>query len=146
MDIYEITEEIIVRMSQSACKKNVTMSLDGESTFVKGIPSLCDEIIFNLCENAVKYNKEGGTVRVSVRQEDTGAALIVEDTGIGIPFEYRNRVFERFFRADKSHCSNIKGTGLGLSIVKNAVAYLGGSVELDSKEGVGTRITVHFVN
>lgn len=146
VDIYKIAGEIIERMQHSAEKKNVTMSLDGESTVVKGIPSLCDEIIFNLCENAVKYNKEGGNVKVSIRQEETGADLIVEDTGIGIPFEYQNRVFERFFRTDKSHSSSIKGTGLGLSIVKNAVAYLGGSLELESTEGAGTKITVHFVN
>ena len=141
-----MTGEIIERMQHNAEKKNVTMLLNGENAVVKGIPSLCDEIIFNLCENAVKYNKEGGTVKVSIRHEDAGVALTVEDTGIGIPFEYQNRVFERFFRADKSHSSNIKGTGLGLSIVKNAVAYLGGSIELESTEGEGTKITVHFAD
>ena len=146
VDIYEMTGEIIERMQHNAEKKNVTMLLNGENAVVKGIPSLCDEIIFNLCENAVKYNKEGGTVKVSIRHEDAGVALTVEDTGIGIPFEYQNRVFERFFRADKSHSSNIKGTGLGLSIVKNAVAYLGGSIELESTEGEGTKITVHFAD
>ncbi|MDO4485359.1 MAG: ATP-binding protein [Bacillota bacterium] len=144
VDLFELASVVAERLKINAEEKKVSVRIEGESTVIKGVPSLCEEIIYNLCENAIKYNKEGGSVRVEAKPEASGAVLVVEDTGIGIPYEYQDRVFERFFRADKSHSNQIKGTGLGLSIVKNAVLYLGGRVELDSTEGKGTRITVHF--
>ena len=146
VDIFETASDVVERLKASADEKKVSFMLEGEKTVVRGIPHLCDEIIFNLCENAVKYNKEGGSVNVSIKPDDDGAVLIVEDTGIGIPYEYQDRVFERFFRADKSHSNQIKGTGLGLSIVKNAVIHLGGTIELESSEGSGTKITVRFAD
>ena len=120
------------------------MYLEGESAKIKGIPSLCDEIVYNLCENAIKYNKEKGSVTVCVKNLREGVELSVEDTGIGIPFEYRERIFERFFRVDKSHCQEVDGTGLGLSIVKHAVHRLGGTIDVDSVEGAGTKMIVKF--
>ena len=146
VDIFETASDVVERLKASADEKKVSFMLEGEKTVVRGIPHLCDEIIFNLCENAVKYNKEGGSVNVSIKPDDDGAVRIVEDTGIGIPYEYQDRVFERFFRADKSHSNQIKGTGLGLSIVKNAVIHLGGTIELESSEGSGTKITVRFAD
>ena len=111
---------------------------------MKGIPSLCNEIIYNLCENAIKYNKENGSVMITVSDLNEGATVTVEDTGIGIPFEYRERIFERFFRIDESHSSTVDGTGLGLSIVKHAVSYMGGTIEVESAEGIGTKMIVRF--
>lgn len=146
VDIFEIAKSVIERLKSKADEKNITFSLDGERSMIKGIPSLCDEIVFNLCENAIKYNQENGSVNVSVKSGRTGTVLSVEDTGIGIPFEHQNRVFERFFRVDKSHCQQVTGTGLGLSIVKNAVSYLGGTLDLQSTEGKGTKITIYFPN
>ena len=111
---------------------------------MNGIPSLCDEIVYNLCDNAIKYNKEGGSVIIRVEDLNEGVTLTVEDTGIGIPFEYRDRIFERFFRVDESHSQTVDGTGLGLSIVKHAVSYMGGTIEVESAEGVGTKMIVRF--
>ena len=111
---------------------------------ITGSPALCDEIIYNLCENAIKYNKENGSVTITVHDLREGTELIVEDTGIGIPYEYRNRVFERFFRVDKSHSQVVDGTGLGLSIVKHAVARMGGTIEVDSVEDAGTKMIIRF--
>ena len=101
-----------------------------------------EEIVYNLCDNAVAYNREGGRVRVSVEQTPQGARLTVADTGIGIPPEAQERVFERFYRVDKSHSSG--GTGLGLSIVKHGAAYLGARVQLDSEPGRGSTFTLLF--
>jgi len=102
------------------------------------------EMIFNLCDNAVKYNKPGGEVTVSVEDRPEGVVLTVRDTGIGIPYAHRNRVFERFYRVDKSHSREIGGTGLGLSIVKHGAMLHGATIALDSEVGVGTTISVTF--
>jgi two-component system phosphate regulon sensor histidine kinase PhoR len=101
-------------------------------------------MVYNLVENAIKYNKEGGTVLVTVRMADAGPRLTVEDTGIGIPYESQSRVFERFYRVDKSHSKEIGGTGLGLSIVKHGAKYHDAQVSLSSEPGKGTEITVQF--
>jgi len=144
VDLMETAKDVIERLSLMAEGKKVSMYLEGESGIIAGIPSLCTEVIYNLCENAIKYNKEGGSVTVNIRTMREGVELSVEDTGIGIPFEYRDRVFERFFRVDKSHSSNTDGTGLGLSIVKHAVLRMKGSIDIDSMEGAGTKISVRF--
>ena len=102
------------------------------------------EIIYNLCDNAIKYNKEGGSVTVNVHEEDGKAAVTVQDTGIGIPEEDLDRVFERFFRVNKSHSKEIGGTGLGLSIVKHGAAYHNARIRIDSKLNNGTSITIVF--
>lgn len=144
VDLYSISQNVTERLREKAEENDIKIYLEGESAKIKGIPSLCDEIVYNLCENAVKYNKEKGSVTVCVKNLREGAELSVEDTGIGIPFEYRDRIFERFFRVDKSHCQEVDGTGLGLSIVKHAVNRLGGTIKVDSAEGVGTKMIVRF--
>ncbi len=144
INMFAVADEVIKRLQTTADSRKVKLNIKGEDTYVKGVPSLCDEIIYNLCENAIKYNKEEGRVTISVMKEADEAVITVEDTGIGIPAEYRDRVFERFFRVDKSHSSNVSGTGLGLSIVKHAVLHMGGKLELESTEGAGTKITVRL--
>ena len=118
------------------------MELKGESVNIIGIRPVIDEMIYNLCDNAIKYNKDNGKVTVKISKCDSHAVITVKDTGIGIPKEHQQRVFERFYRVDKSHSRKIGGTGLGLSIVKHAVAFHGGTVTLKSTEGKGTTITV----
>ena len=107
-----------------------------------GVRRLLYEIVFNLCDNAIKYNTDGGRVQVTVTKENETAAVTVRDTGIGIPPDQQDRVFERFYRVDKSHSKASGGTGLGLSIVKHAVAYHHGTLDLESQPGKGTTITV----
>ncbi|NLD18693.1 MAG: PAS domain-containing protein [Clostridiales bacterium] len=144
VDLFETAKDVIDRLNLYAGEKNVNLYLDGEHTLIKGLQPLCSEVVYNLCENAIKYNKEGGSVTVCAKNQVDEAVLTVEDTGIGIPFEYRERIFERFFRVDKSHCSNVTGTGLGLSIVKHAVSQMGGTIEMESSEESGTKMTVRF--
>lgn len=144
VDLFEISKRVIDRLKDVAENKNVSLYLEGESAEISGLPSLCDEIIHNLCENAIKYNRENGSVTINVKNRDEGVILSVEDTGIGIPHKYRDRIFERFFRVDKSHSQKINGTGLGLSIVKHAVLHLGGSIEVESHENAGTKMIVRF--
>ena len=124
--------------------KNVSIQLEGTKTVIQGIPQLVSGIVFNLMDNAVKYNKDGGLVIVRLGQEGNQAVLTVTDTGIGISPEHQERVFERFYRVDKSHSKEIGGTGLGLSIVKHAALILGAAIELDSTVGKGTIVTVRF--
>ena len=120
----------------------MTLELQGGPAQVHGVPQIVDEILYNLCDNAVVYNRPGGKVCVTVADTDEGARVTVEDTGIGIPQEVQSRVFERFYRADKSHSAG--GTGLGLSIVKHGAAYLGAKVTLESEEGKGSTFTLLF--
>ena len=111
---------------------------------MNGVRRYLYEIIYNLCDNAIRYNKEGGSVTVGLNKNANNVILKVSDTGIGIPVEHQSRVFERFYRVDKSHSKETGGTGLGLSIVKHAVAYHGGRIKLDSTAGEGTTVTVEF--
>ena len=105
---------------------------------------ILDEMVYNLIENAIKYNKDGGSVTVTVDMGDAGARISVEDTGIGIPYQSQSRVFERFYRVDKSHSKEIGGTGLGLSIVKHGAKYHDAAVSLESVPDKGTRVTIDF--
>ncbi|MBQ9165738.1 MAG: ATP-binding protein, partial [Oscillospiraceae bacterium] len=109
-----------------------------------GVRRLLFEILYNLCDNAIKYNVEGGRVKITVTERAGETAVSVQDTGIGIPLEHQDRVFERFYRVDKSHSKESGGTGLGLSIVKHAVQYHNGTIQLQSEPGKGTTITVSF--
>ncbi len=143
-DLYEIAEEEVSRLRDEAEKKNVTLNLTGEVAIVNGVSRLLHEIVFNLCDNAIKYNRDGGSVSVDVKASDGGAVLTVSDTGIGIAPEDRQRVFERFYRVDKSRSKEVGGTGLGLSIVKHAVMDMGGSIDLESTFGEGSTFTVTF--
>ena len=143
VDLYETAKETIERIKPSADKRGIDIRLKGEGCVVKNAGRLVQEIVFNLCENAVKYNKDGGSVTVEVC--DAGnPTFIVSDTGIGIPKEDIGRIFERFYRVDKSHSRQTGGTGLGLSIVKHAVEYLGAEISVESEPDKGTTITVKF--
>lgn len=146
LDIAKMASDTAALLRDTAEKKNVKINLECEPTEIYGVRQLYSEIIYNLCENAIKYNKDGGSVTVSVHPKNGGIELTVSDTGIGIPPEHRSRVFERFYRVDKSHSKATGGTGLGLSIVKHAVQYLGGQIDLTSRVGEGTKITVFFPN
>jgi two-component system phosphate regulon sensor histidine kinase PhoR len=142
VDLYQVASETLETLDNAAAQRQVRMSLSGHSVTVNGVRGLLKEIIYNLCDNAIKYNVEGGTVQLSVIDDHDVAIIQVKDTGIGIPLEHQNRVFERFYRVDKSHSKQTGGTGLGLSIVKHAVAIHNGKIELDSHVGQGTTITV----
>ena len=142
VDLLTLSQEAADDLTAAAEQKNVTISVTGESTCVSGVRRLLYEVIYNLCDNGVKYNVEGGSVSVRVGTEDGKAVVSVADTGIGIAPEHRERIFERFYRVDKSHSKASGGTGLGLSIVKHAVQYHHGTVELQSEEGKGTTIRI----
>ena len=142
VDLLTLSQEAADDLTSAAEQKNVTVSVTGESTCVSGVRRLLYEVIYNLCDNGVKYNVEGGSVSVRVGTEDGKAVVSVADTGIGIAPEHQGRIFERFYRVDKSHSKASGGTGLGLSIVKHAVQYHHGMVELQSEEGKGTTICI----
>ena len=144
VDLYALASDTLDSLHLSAGQHELTLQLTGEHAEVYGNWQLLSELLYNLCENAIKYNRPQGSVTVEVRQEKDQVRLAVEDTGIGIPKEHQNRVFERFYRVDKSHSKAIGGTGLGLSIVKHAAQFHGASVVLSSRPGVGTRIEVTF--
>ena len=144
VDLYQMAENVTESLSAESENAGVRIMLEGESTKLNGIPQLLQSIIYNLCDNAIKYNHKGGTVIVTVIQQEQTALLCVQDTGIGIPAEDQNRIFERFYRVDKSHSKEIGGTGLGLSIVKHAVKLHNAVLELDSVVGKGTTVTVKF--
>ncbi len=143
-DLHSIAEDVILRLENVAAAKDVSLVLEGGCAKVNGNCLILEEIIYNLCDNGIKYNKNGGSVTVSCEMADGGAVLRVRDTGIGIPADKKERVFERFFRVDKSHSKKIGGTGLGLSIVKHAAAYHNAKITLQSTPDVGTEITIVF--
>lgn len=143
-DLYALADEVLRSLSREPLNAGIEMTLEGESAFVFGVPQLLRSIIYNLCDNAVKYNRRGGFVGIRVVKEDGSAILSVTDTGIGIPREHQERIFERFYRVDKSHSKEIGGTGLGLSIVKHAARLHHAEIQLDSEPGAGTRIAVSF--
>ena len=144
VDIYELSEDIVKRLTPIAEKRNISFSLIGETAKVYGVRKILDEMIYNLCDNAIKYNKENGIVDVIINRAGGKTSVTVRDTGIGIPTSEQNRVFERFYRVDKSHSKFVGGTGLGLAIVKHAAAYHGAEVSLESTEGKGTSVTIVF--
>lgn len=142
VDLLAVAEEAAADLSEAAKARNISLLAEGESVFVFGIKRLLYEVIYNLGENAVKYNVENGNVLISVAKEENSAVLTVKDSGIGIAPEHQSRIFERFYRVDKSHSKASGGTGLGLSIVKHAVQRHGGKIELESEPGNGTIIRV----
>ena len=144
VDLYELSADIINRLKPIADKRNISLNLIGESTVVSGTEKILDEMIYNLCDNAIKYNVDSGTVDIILSESNNHIKLTVRDTGIGIPQSEQNRVFERFYRVDKSHSKEIGGTGLGLSIVKHAAIYHNAEIKLKSELGKGTSITVIF--
>jgi two-component system phosphate regulon sensor histidine kinase PhoR len=144
VDLYALADDTIQILSQEADEAKIQMHLEGENAVVYGIPQLLQGIIYNLCDNAIKYNREGGSVTVSVKNEEHQVQLSVVDTGIGIPAEHQERIFERFYRVDKSHSKEIGGTGLGLSIVKHAARLHDASIKVHSVVDGGTTIVVSF--
>ncbi len=142
MDLYGMAENVLNQVRPAAEKRKLKLALKGGPAMAGGVPQILEEILYNLCDNAVAYNREGGSVTVTVEDTGEGARLTVEDTGVGIPAEARDRVFERFYRVDKSHSRG--GTGLGLSIVKHGAAYLGASVSLRSEVGKGSTFVLTF--
>lgn len=144
VDLYSLSEEILTRFKSTAAKRDITLRIIGETAFVDGVRIILDEMISNLCDNAIKYNKDSGSVTVDIASNEHNVTLSVSDTGIGIPKEHHNRVFERFYRVDKSHSKQIGGTGLGLSIVKHAAMFHDASYNIDSTVDKGTTITITF--
>ncbi|MBQ7098071.1 MAG: PAS domain-containing protein [Clostridia bacterium] len=145
VDLYDLADETINRLKMVADKRGITVRLIGEHVKVQGVRKILDEMVYNLCDNAIKYNKEGGSVEVVVSACDNGKAYFsVRDTGIGIPNSEQGRIFERFYRVDKSHSKKVGGTGLGLSIVKHGAAFHNAEIILESVVDVGTRITLEF--
>lgn len=143
-DLYEIVRAKTEILKGAAESVKVTLVLSGKSTFVYGIPHLLGDIVYNLCDNAIKYNRENGTVNVDIKSEEHFVILTVSDTGIGIPEEHKERIFERFYRVDKSHSKEVGGTGLGLSIVKHAAKIHNAEINLTSTINKGTSISVRF--
>lgn len=144
VDLYELSEKVLSLLDTKARRTGITLSLEGKACVINGIPQLLEGIIYNLVDNAIKYNRENGSVSVEIKENEKNVTLTVCDTGIGIPEEYRERVFERFYRVDKSHSKEVGGTGLGLSIVKHAAKLHQAHIELYSVVGGGTRIRVIF--
>ena len=144
VDLYDLCDEIIANLQNVAERQNVMFSLSGEHVTISGVWQILNEMVYNLCDNAIKYNRPGGTVDVSVRRDGGSVRLTVRDTGIGIPYADQPRVFERFYRVDKSHSKEVGGTGLGLSIVKHGAQYHNARLELESEPGKGTSISIVF--
>lgn len=146
VDLLAVSQEAAENLHDAAAARNVTVSVTGQPAVLPGVRRLIYEIVYNLCDNAIKYNRDGGRVDVTVAADAGGSSITVADTGIGIAPEHQGRVFERFYRVDKSRSKASGGTGLGLSIVKHAVQYHHGRIELESTPGTGTTIRVVFPN
>lgn len=144
IDLTGLVKQVKERLELTAQKKGVTIKVEGQEAYIDIVPQIAEEIIYNLCDNGIKYNKEGGEVFCTIEKKKEGVLFIIKDTGIGIPLSEQGRVFERFYRVDKSHSKEIGGTGLGLSIVKHGIAYLGATMKLESREGEGTKISIFF--
>ena len=144
VDLYELTREICSRLAPQAFARNVRIEVTGENVQYHGVRQVLDEMIYNICENAIKYNKEGGTVSVWVGATLKGKKVIVSDTGIGIPEDQQERIFERFYRVDKSHSKETGGTGLGLSIVKHGALMHDAKIHVESEMGKGTKMEITF--
>ena len=144
VDLHMIASDVVRRLQDVAKKNQITLMMTGKPTVVNGNPQILDEMIYNLCDNAIKYNKPFGEVEVNVATIKDHPVLTVEDDGIGIPVDDQERIFERFYRVDKSHSRQIGGTGLGLSIVKHGAIYHKAKVELKSALGEGTTVRIVF--
>lgn len=144
INLYAVAGDLVDVLQENAKKHGVTIALEGDDCFMIGNRMMMEEVIFNLCDNAIRYNKEGGNVTVHVGATDRGCVLKVADTGIGIKAEHQERIFERFYRVDKSRSKKTGGTGLGLAIVKHIVARHGAELTIDSEWGKGTIMEVTF--
>lgn len=144
IDLYELSGSVVDSLRSIAAQRHISISRSGESANVTGVYRIIHEMVYNLCDNAIKYNRTGGWVDVNISNTSDGVKLVVEDNGIGISKEDQKRVFERFYRVDKSHSKEIGGTGLGLSIVKHAAQYHDVEISLESELGKGTKISLLF--
>ncbi|MBO5341584.1 MAG: GHKL domain-containing protein [Lachnospiraceae bacterium] len=144
LDLYEAASTCISMLELSATKHNVTFHLYGQRTFIQGDPQMLEEILYNLCDNAIRYNVDGGKVDISIKENEEHVILMVQDTGIGISEKDQQRIFERFYRVDKSRSKKTGGTGLGLAIVKHIAEQMNAKLQLDSTLGKGTTITIFF--
>lgn len=144
VDLYDLCLETCNRLSFQADKKNVRLELTGEKVSYFGVRQILDEMIYNICENAIKYNVDGGSVKIWVGNTLQGPKVMVEDTGIGIPEDQQERIFERFYRVDKSHSKETGGTGLGLSIVKHGAIFHNAEIRVESVLGKGTKMEILF--
>lgn len=144
IDLYDMCSAVLSHLEMAASKRGIKLSLGGDHIKIHSAEQIVEEMIFNICDNAIKYNKENGSVTVFVRQYIDGAEVSVADTGIGIEKDDIERIFERFYRVDKSHSKEIGGTGLGLSIVKHGAKFVGGSVSIESEPGNGTTVRLLF--
>lgn len=146
VDLYALSLEVAERLRAEADKKNVKINVTGDTAEVIGVRKILDEMIYNLCDNAIKYNKDNGIVDIIISSSDNKVKLTVRDTGIGIPTAQQSRVFERFYRVDKARSKAVGGTGLGLAIVKHGAMYHNAEIELESKENEGTSVSIFFQN
>ena len=144
VNLYNLVKIVVDRLKVVADKNGITLKVEGKDVYVNGVYSVLEEMVYNLCDNGIKYNKSGGSVVIYVSEENGCPVVKVSDTGIGIPEEHLDRVFERFYRVDKSHSKQIGGTGLGLSIVKHGAIYHGANVSISSQPGEGTDVTIKF--
>ena len=144
VSLRELSEEVCENLADAARRKDVSLKVTGSEGVITGVRRLLYEIVYNLCDNAIKYNRDGGSVEINLSQDADAVLLRVQDTGVGIAPEHQSKIFERFYRVDKSHSRQSGGTGLGLSIVKHAVQLHHGSISVESQPNVGTAITVRF--
>ena len=144
IEIMSILNSVKTRLHPIAQSKNISIGIEGEEAHIMGNYQIFEELIYNLVDNGIKYGKEGGFVNVLMKKQEGSLTVTVSDNGIGIPKGQQERVFERFYRVDKSHSKSIGGTGLGLSIVKHAVAYHRGTLKLESELGKGTSVELNF--
>lgn len=144
VSLRETADQVRQQLLAAAEKAEVTMEVSGDTGWILAAPQVVEEILYNLCDNAIKYNRPGGSVKIEVAERDSSTAVTVTDTGIGIAKAEQVRIFERFYRVDKSHSREVGGTGLGLSIVKHGAAALGAQVNLSSQVGHGTSFSVAF--
>ena len=144
VDLYGLARKVLSDLRPIADQRGIALHIEGKGQKIHGVWRILHEMVYNLCENAIKYNKDQGSVTVKISGDEKQAVLSVQDTGIGIPKAQQERVFERFYRVDKSHSRKIGGTGLGLSIVKHGAQFHHARVSLDSEPGVGTTITIYF--
>ncbi len=144
VDLYGMAQDIVGRLEPAAKERGVKLTLTGEPTNYTGVRQVLDEMIYNLCDNAIKYNQENGSVTIKVYTDEEGKKVSVQDTGIGIPADVQDRIFERFYRVDKSHSKATGGTGLGLSIVKHGAMIHNAEIQVDSELGKGTKMTLVF--
>jgi len=144
VDVLALTESVAESLSLQASRQEVTLSVTGQPLLLMGNRGMLEELVYNLCDNAIRYNKPGGSVTADVSPVNGKVRLQVADTGIGIPTDQLSRVFERFYRVDKSRSKQSGGTGLGMAIVKHVALQHEGRISIESREGEGTRISVFF--